>query len=415
MQDFLPVAIGGDIGAYALLRNFHEQYGIRSIALTSVATRAMRDSSFVTNVVNPQINEPDVLLAELIAIAQAHPNQRKILLTNADWFVQTIIAHADVLKEHFELTFCTQAAFDLSGSKAQFAEVCDELGIVTPHSRAVNIPDLTPQNLGAKVAELMSDLTLPLIAKPSSSAEYFYVNFPGKKKIHHIDTEKELSELLEKLMTAQYPGLFLIQDFVTGDETQMRSLTAYRDRQGRVTLQATGRVLLEEHTPGTLGIPAAILVEKYDDAMAAAQQFLDRIDYHGFANFDFKWDTTHHRHVFFEMNPRIGRNNYYVSAAGVSPAKALVQDITAVAEPVTQIAQDTILYSVVPARLLRRYILDPELLARVNALIAGKKMFHPLVYAKDRGLKRFISTRLITLNYWRKYREHYPKPTASGY
>ena len=49
------------------------------------------------------------------------------------------------------------------------------------------------------------------------------------------------------------------------------------------------------------------------------------------------------------------------------------------------------------------------------ALIAGKKMFHPLVYAKDRGLKRFISTRLITLNYWRKYREHYPKPTASGY
>lgn len=415
MTDFMPVAIGGDVGNYALLRNFHEVYGVNSIALTSVATRVMRDSSFVTNVVDPGINDPEVLLAQLIKIARDFPTKRRILLTNADWFVQIIIEHAQTLAQHYDLTFCSQAAFELTGSKQEFAQVCAELDIPTPRSRAVNIPDLSAQNLDAEVESLMAELTLPLIAKPSSSAEYFYVDFPGKKKIHHIQTGEELRDLLTKLITARYPGLFLVQDFVSGDETQMRSLTAYRDRRGRVTLLATGRVLLEEHTPGTLGIPAAILVEKYDDAMAAATRFLDRIDYQGFANFDFKWDTTNLRHVFFEMNPRVGRNNYYVSAAGASPAKAIVQDITGVEEPELQVASANILYSVVSPRLLRRYIIEPDLLARVNGVIKAKKVFNPLFYAKDSGLKRFITTRLITANYWRKYRTHYPKPTSTGY
>lgn len=415
MTNFLPVAIGGDIGSYALLRNFHEEFGIDSIALTAVATRAMANSSFVTNLVVPEINNADILIKKLVEVAQQHPDRRKILLTNADWFVELIITHSHLLQEHYDLSFCTPEAFALSGSKEQFAQVCKELNIPTPRSHAVNIPSLSSDQVVAKVAELMADLTLPLIAKPSSSAEYFYTDFPGKKKIHHIDSEPELVELLSALVTAQYPGLFLVQDFVTGDETQMRSLTAYRDHQGRVTLLATGRVLLEEHTPGTLGIPAAILVEKYDDAMTAATNFLNTIDYHGFANFDFKWDTTNLKHVFFEMNPRIGRNNYYVSAAGVSPARALINDITGGQDPEVQVTERSVLYTVVPVRLLRRYILDTALLARVDALIKAKKVANPLKYNKDASLKRIVSTRLVTLNYWRKYREHYPKPTASGY
>ena len=37
----IPVAVGGDIGVYALLRAFHEQYGTPGIVLSAVATRAM--------------------------------------------------------------------------------------------------------------------------------------------------------------------------------------------------------------------------------------------------------------------------------------------------------------------------------------------------------------------------------------
>ena len=61
MTEFLPVGVGGDIGVYALLRAFHEQYGTPAVALSSVATRAMTDSTFVTNVVVPGIDDAAVL------------------------------------------------------------------------------------------------------------------------------------------------------------------------------------------------------------------------------------------------------------------------------------------------------------------------------------------------------------------
>lgn len=206
-----------------------------------------------------------------------------------------------------------------------------------------------------------------------------------------------------------------MQEFIPGDETQMRSLTAYRDSNGEITLLATGRVLLEEHTPGTLGIPAAILTEPYEDAMEAASRFLDRVGYLGFANFDYKWDSRTGRHVYFEMNPRIGRNNYYVTAAGANPARVLVEDQVHGnrIEPVR--ATGEVLYTVVPVKLLMRYILEPGLRSRLKGVVKRKGVVHPLRYRGDGGLKRRLVIELMTANFWRKYKQYYPEATETGY
>jgi len=59
----LPVAVGGDIGVYALLRAFHQEYGCRAVVLSAVPTRAVRDSSFIDNVVVPGIDDVETLVA----------------------------------------------------------------------------------------------------------------------------------------------------------------------------------------------------------------------------------------------------------------------------------------------------------------------------------------------------------------
>ena len=415
MVDFLPVAVGGDIGVYALLRAFHEQYGSRSLVLSSVATRAMTDSTFITNVVTPGIDEPETLVAALEKVAAEHPGARLLLLTNADWYVRAIIEHRERLEKHYLIPFCTLDVLDVVSSKEAFAEVCAELDIPTPRTVAVDVADLTARGGRSLVAGLEVDLEFPVVAKPSSSAEYHYISFPGKKKIHHVETRAELDELLGHLVDAGYTGTFLVQEFIPGDETQMRSLTAYRDSHGDITLLATGRVLLEEHTPGTLGIPAAILTEPYEDAMEAASRFLDRVGYLGFANFDYKWDSRTGRHVYFEMNPRIGRNNYYVTAAGANPARVLVEDQVHGnrIEPVR--ATGEVLYTVVPVRLLMRYILEPGLRSRLKAVVKRKGVVHPLRYRGDGGLKRRLVIELMTANFWRKYKQYYPEATETGY
>lgn len=413
-MSLLPVAIGGDIGIYAILRDFHKQYGAKSIVLSTNATRVVEHSDIITNVINAGINDPAVLVAALIDIARQHPDETRILLTNADWYVRAILENKEELSKYYVLPHPSMANFDHLGDKFAFASVCARLGIATPREVAVDVPTIAAHGLAETVAETLAQVQFPLVAKPASSAEYFYVSFPGKKKIHHLDTPEQLTDLLGKLADAQYPGKFLVQEFVTGDETQMRSMTAYRNSRGKITLLATGRVLLEEHTPGTLGIPAAIKVEKYQDAMDSAVKFLEEIDYHGFANFDFKWDTTHKRHVFFEANPRLGRNNFYVTSGGASVAKAIVDDYIAQSDDV-QIANEEVLYSVVPHKLLMRYILDPELRAELIALKKAKKTVHPLRYPGDKSFKRTIGVEGMTLNFWRKYQQYYPKPTESGF
>ena len=414
-SDVLPVGVGGDIGVYALVRAFHEQYGSDAVVLSSVATRAMAGSTFVTNVVVPGIDQPETLVDALERVAAQHPGRTLVLLTNADWYVRTIIENRERLEQSYVLSYCSLDVLEKVSSKEGFAEICDRLDIPTPRTVPVDVPALVAAGGRSAVADLDIDLEFPVVAKPSSSADYYYVDFPGKKKIHHVDTRAELDDLLGRLVDAGYPGAFLVQELIPGDETQMRSLTAYRDSRGRITLLSTGRVLLEEHTPGTLGIPAAILTEPYEDAMDAASRFLDEAGYTGFANFDYKLDPRTGRHVYFEMNPRIGRNNYYVTAAGANVARVLVEDavLGRAIDPVR--AEGEVLYSVVPFRLLLRYVLDPALRARLRAARRRGDAVNPLVYRGDRRLRRRFVVAAMTNNFYRKYRTYYPRPTATGY
>jgi predicted ATP-grasp superfamily ATP-dependent carboligase len=414
--EMLVVGVGGDVGMYALVRAFHEQYRTHAIVLSKVATRAMQDSAIAENVVVPGLDEVDVFLSTLEGIAQQHRDKVLILLTNADWHVRTVILHRERLAAAgYVLPYPSLPVLEQVSSKEGFAEVCDQLGIPTPRTVAVDVAKLVADGGRAAVPAFEVDLQYPVVGKPSNSAEWYYVDFPGKAKIHHIDSRAELDELLGNLADAKFPGTFLVQEFIPGDETQMRSLTAYRDTSGEVTLLATGRVLLEEHTPGTLGIPAAILVEAYDDAMDAATRFLDATGYVGFANFDYKLDPRTGQHVYFEVNPRIGRNNYYVTAGGANVARVLVEDWV-LHRPIRPVrAVRDVLYTVVPFGLLSKYVLDPELKSRLKALRASGDVVNPLKYDGDSGLKRRLIVEAITQNYRRKYAQYYPEPTATGY
>ncbi len=404
----IPVVVGGDIGSYALMRAFHEHTGVRGVMVAKVHTRAFAHTR-IAEVRVADVDNAAVLVQTLIAIAQERPDERWVLLTNADWYVETIITHRDQLERFFEIPMCSADAFARLSSKSAFHKDCEALGIPVPRQVAVNIASADPRD----DAELLASLTYPVIGKPSSSAEYHYVSFEGKRKIHHLESLTEVRDLLGTLRTAGYRGTFLLQEFIPGDETQMRSLTAYRDSTGAVTLMCTGRVLLEEHTPGTLGIPAAILTEPYDDAMDSMEAYLDRVDYRGFANADYKRDPRTGKHVFFEVNPRIGRNNYYVTAAGANVARFVEADLDQ--QAIGQVrATAEVLYSVVPIALLRRYLIDKDLRKRVMR-VARRSLARPLFAPSDRSVRRLAIILAVTANYWRKYRVYYPKPTETGH
>ncbi len=475
MKRVLVVGIGGDIGVYAFQRAAHEKYGWQPVVISQVTTTFMRYSRLVEGVIEPDVHNPDALIARLNEFAAAHPGDDLVLFTNLDWHVRVLAQRRAQIDARWLIPLCDLAAFDRVSSKVAFAAACDAVGVRTPLTLSVVFapqpapqlqaaPDagtgsepgtvpaassdadaapaaFSPEEAIAKIRDL--GLEYPLIGKPSASADWFKASFPGKLKIHHFANESELVEVLSHLQALAYPSEFLVQEFVPGDETHMRSLTAYRDKQGRVTLLAGGQVLLEEHTPGTLGIPAAILTGVDDEAFESARRVLDATDYYGFANFDYKVSSRNGSRVFFEVNPRIGRNNFYVTASGVNVADAVARDLlpdhyaahggpasdpTAVSSNAvssnavssnavssTAVPSGEILYSMVPYRVLLRYVREPELRARVRAAKKRSGVFHPLEYRGDASLKRRLYVSALKLRLAMMLRKHYPAPTETGF
>ncbi len=441
MKPVLVVGVGGDIGVYAFQRAAHEKYGWQATVLAPVTTTFLKHSRLSKTIEAPEMSEPTALIGRLNAIAAAHPGHDLVLFTNQDWHVRTIAERRSELDPRWLIPLCDLGAFDRISSKTAFAAACDAVGVRTPRTVAVVFgdpadaraeiaadaaPDTAPGTVhSSRAIEAIRELGLeyPLIGKPSASADWFAASFPGKLKIHHFTSEAELTEVLDHLSALDYPSDFLVQEFVPGDETHMRSLTAYRDRHGAVTLLAGGQVLLEEHTPGTLGIPAAIVTGVDAEAFEAARRVLDHTDYYGFANFDYKVSSRDGSRVFFEANPRIGRNNYYVTASGANVADAVARDLlpehyaakggAPVTEPVTPSGE--ILYSLVSLRVLLRYILDPTLAKRLRAVAKQNGVVHPLDYRADGGLKRRLWVRALRIRLAQMLRRHYPAPTETGF
>ena len=116
---------------------------------------------------------------------------------------------------------------------------------------------------------------------------------------------------------------------------------------------------------------------------------------------------------FFEVNPRIGRNNYYMTAAGANVAEPAVADLVEQRRLDRVVPCEEILYSIVPWALLRRYIIDPDLRARVQE-IRRHKTVNPLAYEVEGGKRRAYVV-AAKLNQVKKFLQHYPRPSADGF
>lgn len=404
------VLIGADIGVYALARAFYDKYGVHSTVISRFAAGPVAQSTFITNVVLGKDNSLEDIRREVLRVGRERDRSiPALLICNADSLVRFVVEHRDEFSEYYTIPFVDADLFDQVSDKARFAELCDKYGMDTPRTALQDFadagsPDWTPA---------LVDIEFPLVVKPSGSAEYEVMSFPGKKKTYFVSDQAELDHIWNMLRDNGFRGRFVAQELIPGDDTWMRSITAYTDQNGTVTLLCSAQVLVEEHTPMALGNPAAMVTTPYPDAMEQARRFLEQVGYVGFANFDVKVDPRDGRFCFLEVNPRIGRNNFYVTATGANVSEFVVGDFIEGRQVDPVVVDNEILYSILPQRLLLRYVTDPALKSKVQRL--GKQgIAHPLSHPAE-GLRRKLYVATAKLNQIKKFRTHYPKPTDSGF
>ena len=397
-RDFLPVILGADITAYSLVRSFHEEYGVKSLVLSRKAAEIITYSKICENRVFAGLDDAETLVDTLIAVGREFAGKKKLIVMGCgDWYVRNLIENKDRLSPYFLIPYIDRDLLDRIVLKDKFYEICDELSIDHPKTYVYTCGEENDLNL---------PFSYPVIAKCANSALYHYAQFEGKKKVFRFEDEAGLRAMLEKLEASSYDYKFLIQDCIPGDDTNMRVLTCYCDRNSKVRFASLGHVLLEDHTPSAIGNPVAIINDVDAKIVADATKFLEHIGYTGFANFDLKYDERDGKYKFFEINVRLGRSNFYVTGSGFNTVKWIVDDLVYEKDLPDVVADNTEhLFTVVPKGIIKRYVKrHPDLAERVDRLFKEKKVSYPLYYKPDMAFRRAFYVAGAYLNQYRKYR-----------
>lgn len=396
--EFVPIILGADITAYSLARSFHEEYGIKSITLSMTQKGYVSESSFIENRYFPNLDKASESVRRLVEVGKEFEGKKKLILFGCgDWYVRTIIENKSKLSQYYIIPYIDEDLLNKIVLKDKFYEICEELKIDYPKTY---IYDCGKKN------DLSFDFDYPVIAKPANSAMYHYAKFPGKKKVFKFDNEEELRKMLSDLEKTDYNYKFLIQDMIPGDDSNMRVLTCYCDRNSKVRFAALGHTLIEDPHPTAIGNPVAIVNEVNPDIVSAATRFLEHIGYVGFANFDVKYDSRDGKYKFFEINVRLGRSNYYVTGSGFNHVKWIVDEYIYNKLPDYTVADNKNVYSVVPKYVIKKYVPDSEFKTEALNLWKQGKVARPLIYKKEKSfMTKFYAYRNY-FNYIRKFKRY---------
>ena len=406
-KPFLPFLLGSDENVYSFARAFHERYGIKPAVLCKKQYIPTKYSKIIELYIIEGFDSETVFTEALSRIAgeKLAEYEKLLLVPCSDRYVELTVNNPEVIGRYFANRFITPEQLEKFVTKERFYALCEEYGQRYPKTFVCEYENRTA------APELMREagIDFPVVVKPANSNSYEYLNssFEGKKKVFFIDSRGEYDALIANMAVSDYRGVLIIQERIAGDDTNERTMNCFSDANGEVVMMSLGCSVLQEYAPLRMGNYAAILSSNDEILYERIRAFLNEIKYVGFSNFDMKYDARTGEYVLFEINPRQGCSNFFSFAAGCDLAKLLVDVYVNNETPPLVKAGSEILWSSVPKGILLKYVKNPEILAKVKALIKQKKFHMTLYYKKDFSVRRYMRIFLYYLRHYRSFKRYF--------
>ena len=364
-KDFIPVLIGADIGTYSIARSFYLEYGVVSKIFSQEVLGATNNSKIINQTTIPGLTS-EKLIEELKKYAEETKDVKKILLACSEWYVDIIVLHKDELESvGYIIPSVDKEILDSIVRKDNFYEICERIGVRYPETIVVNKDNYK---------DVKIPWEYPIIAKNTDKNSWHYAEFSGKKKIYRIKSYDELMDVLGRVYGSSYNDTFVLQKMVPGDDYNMRVLTCYVNKKHEVIFSCLGQPILEEKTPGAIGNYVAIITRKMEkDILEDAKKFLKEVKYVGYANFDIKYDSTDNKYKFFEINVRLGRSNFYMTASGANYVKYVVNEYIYNKKDKEESPYNPWLYTIIPNYIIKKYVPNKELVKEYLRLKKEKR------------------------------------------
>mgnify|MGYP002756971669 CR=1 FL=1 len=393
-EKFLPIILGTDINSYGVARSFHEAYGIKSIALGMKHLPFTADSDIVDVITFDNFDDNEVFKREMEKFGKERKDETLLLISCSDGYTSLVTENEEMLKNYYKFNYIPKDLQRKLENKKDFYEICEEYHLNYPDTYIISKENVDNYHI---------PFDYPVAVKANDSIEFLNLKFPGKKKAYKANNENELNQIIQDVYRAGYTGEMIVQDFIPGDHSTMGVLNAYVNTKGEVKMMCFGKCLLDECLPEGIGNYNALVTEDNPELYEMVKNFLEKIDYRGFANFDFKYDRRDGKHKVFEINIRQGRSSYYMTAGGCNFVTFLVDDLIYNEDKPLYTHTREGLWLYVDPFVLKNYC-NKEDLPRAKRLLKKGFKFTQW-YEKDRNFKRF-------LNYWRRRLatiKYYPK------
>lgn len=405
---FIPILLGTDMNVYGMARAFNEEYGIKPIAIGEHQLAPTRFTKIADIHLYEGFDKDPVFSEKLIELAKSTYNQantKYLLIPCGDGYAELLSQNKEKLAPYYTFIANDYELFKVLINKVTFYETCEKYGLPYPKTFI-----LTPAHLENGQFKQALPFDFPVALKPANSVEWLSIDFEGRKKAFIIDTREEFEIIVERIYQAGYTSEMIVQDFIPGDDSNMRVLNVYVDYDHNVRMMCLGHPLLEDPAPGSVGNYTVILPDENEQIYHDVAQFLKRINYVGFANFDMKYDSRDGIFKLFEINLRQGRSSFFVTLNGLNLAKFITEDLI-FNKPFEKTiygraqGEHAKLWLNVPLSIFKKYAKDGPDKQRGLDLLAQGKYGSTLFYKKDRSLRHYLLMKYV----YKKYEEAYQK------
>lgn len=403
-KNFLPILLGSDINVYGMARCFYEAYGITSIALSETTLAPTKYSKIVQVEPHAHFSQEETFIKIMRKKAEEFKNDSRklILIACGDGYSTLVSKYKKELSENFICPYIDFSLLEQLEDKNSFYQMCEKYNLPYPETFLIH------EKTTAKEITKEFPLRYPIVLKPADSISYLQLHFEGYKKAYIIESENELNDIIQKIYDNGYQADMILQDYIPGDDSHMRVLNAYVDQNHQVKMMCLGHPLLEDPTPESVGNYVAILPDYNQEVYNQIQQFLETIQYTGFANFDMKFDERDQTYKLFEINIRQGRSSFYTTLNGYNLATYLVEDYIEKSNKPTVYAnqneKDYVLWLGVPKQTFLTYASQNDSKELARKLLKQHRYGTTLKFKEDLSLKRRFLLQRISYGYIKRFK-----------
>lgn len=404
-NDIKVLIIGTDINAYYMSRCYHELTGQKA-DLIGKANMAFTSVSKITNIqIEPNLWDNDTFVKVLLDYAEKNKNKKILLIGTNDNYVKLISENKKILEKYYIFNYPDIEIVNNLLIKENFYTKYNNMGLDMPLTYFYKC---NQNDSLEKVKEYFKEY--PIIIKPSDGVEYHHLE-EVLDKVYKVYNEEKLEEVIKKIEKAGYNNTLIIQEFIPGDDSALFDSLFYVGKDKKAKLATFAQIGLQEHTPTGIG-NCTVLVNGFDEhgykeeLVYKLKEFIEKIGYQGFAEFDIKYDERDNKYKVLEINPRQSRSGYYMAACGYNLVETLINDLIKNKKMEFKIIKEKHVLSFVPKKIINKYIKNKKLKKEINNLIKNKKIINPLKYKKDMNFNRLKYMFLRDRNYMKKYRKY---------